>query len=92
MALSTAAACKLQTVLGVLPRNSFIRAPLGLVDFFFLDCPDLLLGTNRVGDSIVWNGVTGDVLHFWNREDGQILHPTVIIRVIICSKRTNVCI
>jgi hypothetical protein len=85
VALSTAATCKLQTVLGVPPRESFIRAPVGLVKLSFLDCPDLLLGINGEGDSIVWNGVTGDVLHCLNREDGQILHPAVSNRVILSA-------
>jgi hypothetical protein len=85
VALSTTASCKLQPVLGMPPRDSFIRAPVGLVKLFFLDCPDLLLGTNQKGDSIVWNGVSGDVLHVLNREDGQILHPVVINRAILSA-------
>lgn len=85
MALSTTATCKLQTVLGVPPRDSFIRAPVGLLKLSFLDCPDLLHGINRRGDDIVWNGVTGDVLHFSSCEDRQILHPVVIHRVVLCA-------
>jgi hypothetical protein len=33
----------------------------------------------------VWNGVTGDVLHFLNREDRQILHPAVSNCVILSA-------